>query len=100
MIGTYTDGDLVKIESHTIHFADMRLVFRDEGKMKLLLAGLTEFFAPKDEERKCEFCDEPATTTEKDELGNDCAVCENHAQMLAAKKPERRADEHHDQEKS
>lgn len=70
----------------------VQLWFNTRDDITLLHEALTEYLA----KPTCEFCDKQATTTESDELGNDCRVCDDHAEMLAAKKPERAADQWYD----
>lgn len=99
--GLYIEGKLTELGDDTLHFGSVRVVFRyDERKHMLALRdALLAKYPLDDYTRTCDFCDSPATTTEQDELGNDCVCCEDHAQTLAAKKRERVADEWYDREK-
>jgi hypothetical protein len=69
------------------------------SKIRWFRDQLNKRYPVEDDPKPCEFCDAPSTTSEQDELGNDCLVCEEHAEMLASKKPERAADIHYDEQK-
>lgn len=99
-IPTFEESD-IKITEHkaieqiVIAVGNVSLWINTRDEMETLRAAIEDYLS----HPLCELCPDGtlATTTESDELGNDLHVCDNHAEQLAARKPERRADEQYDQ---
>lgn len=80
-----------KISNREVFFLDLPgssfMIFGE--KITWLRDRLNELYPQQDDPRPCEFCPAVSTTTASDELGNDCLVCDEHAEMLANKTAER-----------
>jgi hypothetical protein len=83
------------IEQISMSLGDIVFWFNTRDDLDLVRNKIEEYLS----QPLCELCDNGklATTIQSDELGNDLHVCDDHAEQLAARTPERQADEWYDQ---